>query len=314
MPWYWLGTWSLGGEHFGKSDGREVLAMLQQAIHSGFCHFDSALFYAHGRSIDMLSKILKNRRQDLFIVAKGGLSWQGKRVIHRADALTLRQTLHDTLKRLGTDYLDCYQLHWPDPNIPLEESIHTLKALQTEGLIRYWGVANLPADTLTQHIPMHTHIPHQVHFNPLVKSHDILTAGHQQQRCLNCITSPLEQGLLSTFRKTLNDLGKKDFRRKNRLFHNASIQQWRKDLEPLQKQSDVPLEILALLWILSFNTVDAIIPGPRSRQQLLTLMTLTDWMEKLSLHWNQRDDWSKKLEQQVGNTLWKHLNNAPNTV
>jgi len=95
--------------------------------------FDTAGFYAHGRSEQLLSKVItQQKRQKLFIASKGGLSWQGKNVIHCTNRDALRQSLFSSLERLKTDYLDLYQLHWPDPQTTIETSLETLQALQEE--------------------------------------------------------------------------------------------------------------------------------------------------------------------------------------
>jgi aryl-alcohol dehydrogenase-like predicted oxidoreductase len=193
LPWLWLGTWSLGGESFGPHDGREALATLESALEAGIRCFDTASFYAHGRSEQLLSKVIaQQKRQKLFISSKGGLSWQGKNVIHCGNRDALRQSLFNSLERLKTDYLDLYQLHWPDPQTPIESSLETLQALQEEGLILRWGVCNFSVEQIQSYLPSGGLIPHQVHHNPLHRADNILAAGKANQRCLNCITSTLK--------------------------------------------------------------------------------------------------------------------------
>lgn len=195
-PQIWLGTWSLGGEMYGRSDLRESLALLKAAYASGLCHFDTAGFYAHGKSEELLAKALKNERRSIFISTKGGLHWRGREVHHDASPATLRQSLLASLKRLSCDYVDLYQLHWPDPTVPINVSIDALKALKKEGLIRFWGIGNLAPDQLKECCQPQEAIPHQVHFNPLHPDYATLHAGGSDNRTLNCIISPLEQGLL----------------------------------------------------------------------------------------------------------------------
>ncbi len=272
LPWLWLGTWSLGGEGFGPHDGREALATLEAALDAGIRCFDTAGFYAHGRSEQLLSKVIGRERKKLFIASKGGLCWQGKNVIHQADRSTLRQSLLTSLERLKTDYLDLYQLHWPDPQTPIEESLEALQELQNEGLILRWGVGNFSVAQIQAYLPSGGFIPHQVHHNPIHRADEILVAGKTEQRCINCITSPLEQGLLGTSAKML---GKRDVRRRNPLFYSeqASVARFIEKMKPLPPVSAV------FLWLLSSPLVDIVISGARTRKQLAEVLQHQDFLQ-----------------------------------
>jgi len=281
LPWLWLGTWSLGGEGFGPHDGREALATLEAALAAGIRCFDTAGFYAHGRSEQLLSKVIGRReRKKLFIASKGGLSWQGNSVNHCAERNALRQSLFASLERLKTDYLDLYQLHWVDPQTPIEESLAALQELQDDGLILRWGVGNFSAEQIQTYLPAGGLIPHQVHHNPLHRADDILAAGKAEQRCLNCITSPLEQGLLGTGQSAqgLAVLGKRDVRRRNPLF---SAQQTQIDLSRFIdniKTTRLPQVSAVFLWLLSDPMVDVVISGARTRKQLAEVLQHQDWL------------------------------------
>ena len=273
-PKLWLGTWSLGGEGFGAVDGRESVQLLVNALHDGFRHFDSAQFYAHGKSDAYLAKAIKRsqlKREEIFISGKGGLLWEGNQVHHNGSEKNLRTTLQKTLDTYQTDYLDLYQLHWPDPSTPLAESLEYLKQMQKEGLIRYWGVGNLCGEQLSilSHESGGKPIPHQVHHNPLHRNDDILTAGKQNERCFNCSISPFEQGLLSrrNYRETQTKLGKKDVRRRNPYFQLPQYQTWLKDYYQATENLPFPRSVLLLLWQLNQSLVDAVIIGPKKPEQ-----------------------------------------------
>ncbi len=117
FQWLWLGTWSLGGEGFGPSDSRDSLKVLEKALACGIRHIDTAGFYAHGESEKLVAKVIGNNREEVFISSKGGLVWEGNRVLHKAGADDLRKVLMKSLDRLKTDYIDLFQLHWPDPDV-----------------------------------------------------------------------------------------------------------------------------------------------------------------------------------------------------
>ncbi|MCP4043446.1 MAG: aldo/keto reductase, partial [Gammaproteobacteria bacterium] len=300
MPWLWLGTWSLGGEGFGPQDGRESRQLLERAFAGGVRHYDTAGLYAHGRAEALLAKTFSSRRAQVFLSTKGGLEWSGNRVLHRAAPADLRRHLKESLRRLHTDYLDLYQLHWPDPEVPLEESLDTLRELREEGLIRHWGAGNLTSAQVLKHIKGGSAIPHQVHHNPIHRQDEILNTGTDCQRCLNCVTSPLEQGLLGNGVAAggLAALGRRDLRRRNPHFHDPAVQAWVERYRELAKDNTIPGTILTILWILTHPDVHTVIPGPHRTQQLDELLTHQEWMSRLGLilpHRKSQGQWQQSL-------------------
>ena len=260
IPWLWLGTWSMGGEGFGPHDERESLRVLHRAVENNMRHFDTAGFYAHGKSERLIQKITKSERKEFFISSKGGLVWKDRQVEHRASPEELRKQLYESLERLGTDYLDLYQLHWPDPGVPLRESINVLKEFQKEGLIRFWGAGNLTAKQIRDNLLKERNIPHQVHFNPLHQDRAVLKAG--RDCCMNCAISPLEQGLLGEDGSSLGKagIGKKDVRNRNPCFSNSKVMSWNKRLGKLIEQYSVSKVSIVFMWICSQPHVHAILP------------------------------------------------------
>jgi aryl-alcohol dehydrogenase-like predicted oxidoreductase len=310
LPWLWIGTWSMGGAGFGQSSLDESLNVLNKAYRSGVRHFDTAGFYARGRSEELLAKAFKSTRRSVFISTKGGLVWNGNKVLHQGSPRDLRQSLLDSLKRLQTDYLDLFQLHWPDPAVPLTESVAALKELQQEGLTRFWGVGNLTADEIESAIEKNAGIPHQVHHNPIHRSEVILTTGKADARCVNCITSPLEQGLLAGGRSAegLKALGKKDVRRRNPHFHSDKTATWLSRFRTLADASPMSRVSLVLLWLLAMETVNVVIPGPRTVAQLEELLTCRKWLETLGgMDERHPARLSDNLADALGAELWTFL-------
>ena len=314
MPWFWLGTWSLGGEGFGPHDSRESLKVLDEALHSGICHYDTADFYAHGKSERLLAKAFAGQqRERLFISSKGGLGWEGNRVVVCGEPLALRRALIGSLERLKTDYIDLYQLHWPDPKVPLDVSIAALRDLQSEGLIRFWGVCNLNVRQIIKHIPSGHFIPHQVHFNPLCQAQPVLAAGAELNRCVNYITSPLEQGLLATCQSAagLEHLGKRDVRRRNPLFHSDAVRQRLNQLPALMQSSPISQVSVILLWILVQDGVQSIICGAKTKSQLRQSLQHVKWLHQLDILPGEHSDNGRRrqiLRKTIGEGLWSWLN------
>ncbi len=305
----WIGTWSLGGEGFGPVDLRESVKTLQFAFDKGITQFDTAGFYAHGKSETLLRMAFRRIRGEVFISTKGGLAWSGRKVIHNASPAALEATLFESMKRLKTDYIDLYSLHWPDPAVPLEDSIGALERLQEKGWIRFWGVCNLKANTLKALFKERKGVPHQVHFNPIHRQNDIITTG-SALGCLNFVTSPLEQGLLGTSssRFGLQYLGKKDVRRRNPLFHDRAVLQWVGRYHALCKERGLNPAVVALLWIFLQKGVHGVICGPKNRQQLQEILEVQN---SSLLHsgskircWDEMED---EIAAFLGRPLFSHL-------
>jgi len=281
-PRVWIGTWSMGGEGFGPHDLGESVKTLEKAYQLGFRHFDTAGFYANGRSEELLAKVFGRVRKRIFISTKGGLWREGRRVWHDARPEALRQALFESLDRLRTDYLDLFQLHWPDPNVPLEESLGALEELKQEGLVRFIGVGNLTGEVIRKFIEPGMLIPHQVHFNPICTKHvDGLKAGREGARCINCVTSPFEQGLLVNPVYLKKRLGKKDVRNRNPLFRDTTVISRLRQFFRECKQQNVGPAAVILSWLLNRDEVDIVIPGPRRPKQIEELV---DGVGKVDSH------------------------------
>ena len=269
-----LGTWSLGGSHFGPYDCSDSQRTLKHAYELGIRYIDTALFYARGRSLDYIQQAIGSFRDQLYISSKGGLFWNGKAVCHDASPNALTKDCESTLKRLKTDYLDLYSLHWPDSSVPLESSIESLITLKERGLIKEWGACNLN-DNQVQTVQNNFSLPSlQSPYNWLRrKDNDKLDASLKGQFKW-WVYSPLEQGCLATpdFRSH-QSLSTKDFRRKNNYY--LDLNSFELELfNSLVKESGLTHTQYALQWLLEQESISKIIWGPRTVSQLKDGMIL----------------------------------------
>jgi aryl-alcohol dehydrogenase-like predicted oxidoreductase len=139
-----LGTWAIGGQEWGAVSDEAAVATCLSALERGINLIDTAPIYGHGRSEEIVGKAIRahGRRQDFYIATKTGLEWSASGVFTNSTEARLRSELEDSLRRLGTDYIDLYQVHWPDPLIPIEETAALLGSFQREGKVRALGVSN----------------------------------------------------------------------------------------------------------------------------------------------------------------------------
>lgn len=139
-----LGTWAIGGWMWGGSDEAQSIATIHSAVERGITLIDTAPVYGFGRSEEIVGKALAEGglRDKVVIATKVGLDWTGEGIVRNSRPERLRTELEDSLRRLRTDVIDLYQIHWPDLQPPFEETAATLEAFRTEGKIRAIGVSN----------------------------------------------------------------------------------------------------------------------------------------------------------------------------
>jgi aryl-alcohol dehydrogenase-like predicted oxidoreductase len=141
-----LGTWAIGGQEWGAVPDEEAIATCLSAVERGINLIDTAPIYGHGRSEEIVGKAISahGRREAFFIATKAGLDWNASGVFANSTAARIRRELEDSLRRLGTDYIDLYQVHWPDTRTPIAETAALLAGFQREGKVRALGVSNFP--------------------------------------------------------------------------------------------------------------------------------------------------------------------------
>jgi aryl-alcohol dehydrogenase-like predicted oxidoreductase len=141
-----LGTWAIGGLDWGAIPDEVAVATCISAVERGINLIDTAPIYGHGRSEEIVGRAMRahGRREDFYIATKVGLEWpEGNRgAFANSTPARLRQEIEDSLRRLGTEYIDLYQVHWPDTRTPIAETAALLAEFQREGKVRALGVSN----------------------------------------------------------------------------------------------------------------------------------------------------------------------------
>jgi aryl-alcohol dehydrogenase-like predicted oxidoreductase len=139
-----LGTWAIGGLDWGAVPDEVAVATCLSALERGINLIDTAPIYGHGHAEEIVGQAIRahGRREDFFIATKAGLEWNERGVIANSTAALLRLELEASLRRLGTDYIDLYQVHWPDTRTPIAETAALLAEFQHQGKVRALGVSN----------------------------------------------------------------------------------------------------------------------------------------------------------------------------
>jgi aryl-alcohol dehydrogenase-like predicted oxidoreductase len=139
-----IGTWAIGGWMWGGTDEAESIATIRAAFEHGINVVDTAPVYGFGRSEEIVGKAIAESglRSQVVIATKAGLQWEGGSVSRNASRARILREVEDSLRRLRTDYIDVYQVHWPDPLIAIEETADAMHMLFAQGKIRAIGVSN----------------------------------------------------------------------------------------------------------------------------------------------------------------------------
>lgn len=159
-----LGTWAIGGWMWGGSDENDAIRTIHAALDRGINLIDTAPVYGFGRSEEIVGKALAmdGRRQNALIATKVGLDWRDGKPFRNARKARIIAEVEDSLRRLNTDVIDLYQVHWPDPNTPITEVAEAMAALKHAGKIRAIGVSNFSPAQMKEFrkaAPLHTAQP-----------------------------------------------------------------------------------------------------------------------------------------------------------
>lgn len=159
-----LGTWAIGGSEWGAVDEGEAIAACRAIFDHGINLIDTAPIYGDGRAETIVGKAMAQhgRREDFYIATKAGLRRMGDSVVADARPASVLEEVNLSLRRLRTDYIDLYQLHWPDTQTPIEETAEAFLRLYEAGKIRAIGVSNCSAQQMEQFravAPLHANQP-----------------------------------------------------------------------------------------------------------------------------------------------------------
>jgi aryl-alcohol dehydrogenase-like predicted oxidoreductase len=139
-----LGTWAIGGWMWGGTDEAESVNTIRGAVDRGITLIDTAPAYGFGRSEEIVGRAVAEGRlrSRVVIATKAGLEWKNERVFRNASRARLVREVEESLRRMQTDYIDIYQVHWPDPLVPIAETAAAMQELIEKGKIRAIGVSN----------------------------------------------------------------------------------------------------------------------------------------------------------------------------
>jgi aryl-alcohol dehydrogenase-like predicted oxidoreductase len=282
-----FGAWAIGGWMWGGSDEDESVQAIESAIASGVNCIDTAAIYGMGHSEQLVAKAIKGKRDKLIIATKCGMRWdsdegsepwpqknnRGEDVIIRKNSKpqSIMHECEQSLKRLGIDVIDLYQIHWPDSSTPVEDSIRAMEKLRQQGKIRAIGVSNYNAEWLRKGNAVATIASDQPPYSLLRRQieKDVLPFARENNIGIICY-SPMERGLLTGAITPDRKFPPGDDRNNGKMFsvenrqHVAAALQ---KIKPIADKHKASFAQLVINWTAHVPGISAAIVGARNAQQ-----------------------------------------------
>ena len=280
-----FGCWALSGPAVWTSGSDAAgIAAVRPAIVLGINFFDVAPVYGLGHAEEVLGRALGTDREDVIIASKCGLVWdQSGTVTNNLTGPSLRQEIDASLERLQTDYIDVYQMHWPDPATPVEESMDALLAIQASGKIRHIGVSNFSVAETRQALEVGPLATYQGLMNILELNAESYHGIPLEYRAFDEVFpvvnecdmaflpySPIMQGLLSDSYDPAK-VGPGDVRRENPNLFGPDAHKYADAaarLRSLSRELGRPLEQVAVNWLAAQPGMGPVIAGAETAAQV----------------------------------------------
>lgn len=295
VPVLTLGTGTFGGstelfKGFGSSDVNEASRLIDICLDAGLTMFDSADIYSNGLAEEILGKAISGRRDKLLISTKGTFAMSADANNVGSSRFHLINAVNASLQRLGTDYIDLYQLHGFDAITPIEETLSTLNDLVREGKIRYIGCSNFSGWHLMKSLSVSErygwpkYVAHQAYYSLVGRDYEqeLMPLG-LDQKVGAVVWSPLGWGRLTG--KIRRGIAlPANTRLTNQAAADAGPQVPEEylysvvdALEEVARETEKTIPQVALNWLLQRPTVATLIIGARNEQQLKDNLQAADW-------------------------------------
>ena len=281
-----LGTWAIGGWMWGGTEEETSIETIRHAVELGVTLIDTAPVYGMGRSEEILGKAIARHglREQVVLATKCALNWSDDetRVWREATRARIEREVEDSLRRLGTDRIDLYQVHWPDPKTPMDETARAMDDLFRAGKIRAIGVSNFSPeqmDTFRASAPLHANQPP---YNLFEREAGDAVLPYCARHGIGTLTyGALCRGLLSGRMTRERQFDGDDLRQSDPKFQQPRFDQHLAAVEALdlfaREQYGKDVMALALRWLLDQPGHSVALWGARRPEQLDPVNIIDGW-------------------------------------
>ncbi|MBC7190425.1 aldo/keto reductase [Candidatus Aerophobetes bacterium] len=284
-----LGTWAIGGGGWkfawGPQDDKKSIATIKRALELGINWIDTAPVYGLGHSEEIVGKAIKGVEPKPIIATKCSRVWDREgNITSCLKRESIRREVEASLKRLGVEVIDLYQIHWPVPDEDIEEAWETIAQLKEEGKIRYAGVSNFNVTQLERIQKIHPVASLQPPYSMLERGIEDEILPYCKKNNIGVIVySPMQKGLLTgkVTKKWVEELPEDDHRRRDPRFQEPQLSinlEFVDNLRHIAQKSGRTLAQLAISWVLRRSEVTAAIVGARSPSQIEETVFGGDWI------------------------------------
>ena len=274
-----FGCWAIGGANWaygwGSQSDRDAIEAIEKAVELGINWIDTAAVYGLGHAEELVGNALRGLDEKPFVFTKCGLVWDENRAIgNNLKADSIRRECEASLQRLGTDRIDLYQIHWPNPDAEIEEGWREMARLQEEGLVRHIGVSNFNVAQMERAASIAPIASLQPPYSMLRRAIETEILPWCEQHDIGVIVySPMLSGMLTgaMTRERALSLPADDWRRNNKEFQEPRLSANLELVELLRrigKQHNASPGQVAIAWTLRHPAVTAAIVGGRTAAQV----------------------------------------------
>ncbi len=287
-----FGTWPIGGttvkEGYGGVDDDEAIAAINHALDLGVTCFDTAPAYGRGRAEALLGRALGARRKEVIVVTKCGIPYQANTDSYGRNATydEIVSSTEESLRQLGSDYIDVLLIHWPDVNTPAEETMRALNGLREAGKVRHAGVSNFSNAQLTDCLKYGPLVCNQVGYNLFDRRREAETFAFCREHGIGVMAyGPLAHGLLTGTFTRETTFGERDWRAGGKAFglpifehdnllKNVAVVD---ALQAFAAERGHTVAQLALAWVLRNPAVSVALVGARKSDEIATALPAAEW-------------------------------------
>ncbi len=273
------GAWAIGGGNWefgwGSQDEGEAIAAIQRALDSGLNWIDTAAVYGLGHSEEVVGKAIRGRETRPLVFTKCSMRWDADRKIYRSLRKdSLQEELEGSLRRLGVDTIDLYQIHWPNPEDEIEEGWETLARFKEQGKVRYIGVSNFSVAQMKRAQKIAPITSLQPPYSLLRRDIEKEILPFCQENQIGVINySPMVSGLLmgKMTAERVKNLPEDDWRKRSPNFQSPKLERNLALADLLQQigsQHGVAAGVVAIAWTLRNPAITAAIVGARRPDQV----------------------------------------------
>jgi aryl-alcohol dehydrogenase-like predicted oxidoreductase len=292
-----FGAWAIGGWLWGGADSKEAVKAIETAVDHGMTTIDTASIYGFGLSEELVGKAIKGKRDKVQILTKFGMSWDGNhgefffeskdnsgkdvKIYRFSSKEKVLRDCDDSLKRLKTDYIDLFQIHWADTTTPVSETIEALEILIKNGKIKAGGVCNYSAGLLKQAVAAFKLTSSQVPYSMVNRNIEKEIVPYCIENNIGILAySPLQRGLLTGKIKQGHKFNDGDSRPTSPFYKEPNftiILELLDKIKPIADERNITLAQLVLNWTIQQPGITCALAGARNPAQVLENIGATDF-------------------------------------